>query len=1829
MIRLTITNKVKFVILLLGFLYVQFALSAQPVNYVNITTVQVIAPYNTRLSAYINTPSKIIIIASLAPGAGTYKFKLFATLTGDNGIQIKTNSNALTLLPQVTLSTNNPVQVLNATYIQNLFELTSVDIQGTTSNFLQNNGLPEGNYTLCIQAVSASGNPLAATHATGIFVSAQTCSNPFPVSNLEPPNIINPQCGSEQLALSPQNILFNWSLPSGAKPGINYDFKMVEIQDTLRDPNDAMLSATTPSFFETTVTSNVLLYGPANPTLTPGNRYAYMVTAYDPANNLSFRNSGRSEVCYFTYKPIKSVQVPLPIAVVSLNSNPNPNPGTNTGASNSQALNCTCSTSVSDHTVNNINAIPNSILHIGAFELTLNTDVQQINGLISGTGTIPVPFINTGTLNLLVEFSDLQVNISNQALAGTVRAKRNSNAAGIMPAYDNPNVQPSPFTTSEIENITSFATNIANNSLVNNSNASKSTGWTIPFGIQQVFSGQTITVVIGDVVFTPSQAGFNACLAYDMAEGGADNILPLGAKNICFKDSKNFCGNGVLFLAEDFPITSLNFTFLKSSGNGSTQGGTYALFDQNGFRQLHIKAEYDFSNNIIVRQSDKGVVKATIETDIKNWNNWVASVSIDPFSITGYDQWTFTLNNSAYYDHSDSINPPGMPALPIDGKNNFLDNTWQGFFIPDLQVSLPSVIQNADKQPLSVDVNKFIIDNEGITGDILANNVLDINNGSLGGWYYSIDNIDVRFVNSSYISGGMSGKVLLPTSGSPQQNPQDELNYTCTLSEPSSGNGSLNFQFVIQPKNGLHADLWDATVNLDPTSNITIANNNNNLNATANLNGNISIQANLSPIQNINLAGIQFQNIQLKTQSPYISSNATFSFASPDHSLAGFPVSITGITPVINGSSAGISFDLNISLTNISTLPSGTLSLGILGDVSITNSRPTWGNPHLQVNQISISGPLGPLDLSGNIDFFDNDPVYGNGIRGSIDANLGFGITQVDINSHILFGNTTFNYWYVDLNYLQITGIPLVPPVSLFGIGGGVFYNMSKGQDITPDALLKGTANNLNRYTPMNNTVGFTASIVVGLGDGVSFHAKGTLSMEFASQLGVKSVDLDVDAAFLNPVTGNDSKAPITGNGHIGYDFSQKIFDAGVGMNVNYTVITGNGWLNLNINGSNGQWYFKLGEPAKRINVNVLDLVSMNAYFMMGSNIPGIPNPPDAIMQAFPQYQNSIDYAEVSNQNEPGFAFGAGFQWGPNNLNWACFYMDLSAGLGFDMSLFRFTQGCNGNNNLPGINGWYANGQFYAWADFKFGISVNVWFFSGNIDVAEVKAAALFQAGLINPSWFDGWLYGYYNVLNGAISGNMNFHVSIGNNGNQCIPGGKVIPPVNPLGVDLPIISDLQPAQNTNNISIAENPQVAFNFPVGCDFDVKSTDNNNSEVLNTVHINITEFTIQRSSDHTIVADLSNNQNLSFSDQMKLATLYTKNCLDPQTGYTVTVSVAATDAKTMQVLTYKGKPVQESKSVSFKTGDCLHRLDDGAQTLLGSYPFKNQRYFLQKEQTTGFIQLNKSYPCLLNDPDYDLLAQFITYQTPSQTSVNEVKVSQNGDQLTFPIPSLANNQITELRIIKRRKNIIILGISGIEQSSTTEKSNVGGGTTVYNIQHNTIKGASISNKSVDLELYNYFFKTSKYNTLAEKLSDSDNTATATRDGAGNMEGYSVIFKFTEGFDVFDVNETTFDAFGDKFVIYPLVNISEQSPGNAWVQNYVNNNFYNNWKTAYIYGGDYKYDINPAIIRKSATGVECLTFQPSLEPVGILPMSADPPLSQQEISSATTPIKLKRI
>ena len=205
---------------------------APPAVDISILNVILIPPYSNRISDFLTNPSKVVITVHNSSTYPSFKVKLLASLKGDNGILISTNPASLNLLPEITLTSGQPTVVLNATSLSNLFNLEGVTFKGITYNDLVNgNGLPEGSYELCITPVAAVADP-ATQQQAGQPLSVERCSNLFAVNNIEPPVIINPVSGTDMPVRIPQNIMFNWSIPAGVKPGIQYDFKMVEIQDT-------------------------------------------------------------------------------------------------------------------------------------------------------------------------------------------------------------------------------------------------------------------------------------------------------------------------------------------------------------------------------------------------------------------------------------------------------------------------------------------------------------------------------------------------------------------------------------------------------------------------------------------------------------------------------------------------------------------------------------------------------------------------------------------------------------------------------------------------------------------------------------------------------------------------------------------------------------------------------------------------------------------------------------------------------------------------------------------------------------------------------------------------------------------------------------------------------------------------------------------------------------------------------------------------------------------------------------------------------------------------------------------------------------------------------------------------------------------------------------------------------------------------------------------------------------------------------------------------------------------------------------------------------------
>src|ERR1700682_2686575 len=145
--------------------------------------------------------------------------------------------------------------------------------------------------------------------------------------------------------------------------------------------------------------------------------------------------------------------------------------------------------------------------------------------------------------------------------------------------------------------------------------------------------------------------------------------------------------------------------------------------------------------------------------------------------------------------------------------------------------------------------------------------------------------------------------------------------------------------------------------------------------------------------------------------------------------------------------------------------------------------------------------------------------------------------------------------------------------------------------------------------------------------------------------------------------------------------------------------------------------------------------------------------------------------------------------------------------LGFGLALLKQARKCDNGDQL-GLNGYYAIGDLYASGSFDFGLNVNVWFFKGKVSAAKVGFSTTLQAGFANPFMFDGWLEADYSVLEGLVTGHMNFHVKYSSAGE----GGCILTS-NPFA-GMPLVSDILPHDGDQDVSVFVSTGAAFNFPV-------------------------------------------------------------------------------------------------------------------------------------------------------------------------------------------------------------------------------------------------------------------------------------------------------------------------------------------------------------------------------------------------------------------------------
>lgn len=262
---------------------------------VNVTII-IPPPYSPYLQDYLQYENKMVIqLQNLT--TQSLSVKLIGTIEGDNGISLQTNGNYQPASP-ITLQPNGLFRIAASSRARGFLDPDNLDFTGPENlktQILKDGILPEGTYTICIQAVGFTDNlPLSDEAPAGCAL--------LPISFPTPPQLVTPEC---EETLEKSLPFFQWTLPGGntGTAALSYDLFITE---WLRgaNPQDLMQLAIDYNAGNAIVRRNLASpsyqFNVTDPKLKEGTNYLWAVRVKDRMGKITFENNGVSEICAFT-----------------------------------------------------------------------------------------------------------------------------------------------------------------------------------------------------------------------------------------------------------------------------------------------------------------------------------------------------------------------------------------------------------------------------------------------------------------------------------------------------------------------------------------------------------------------------------------------------------------------------------------------------------------------------------------------------------------------------------------------------------------------------------------------------------------------------------------------------------------------------------------------------------------------------------------------------------------------------------------------------------------------------------------------------------------------------------------------------------------------------------------------------------------------------------------------------------------------------------------------------------------------------------------------------------------------------------------------------------------------------------------------------------------------------------------------------------------------------------------------------------------------------------------------------------------------------------------
>jgi hypothetical protein len=706
-------------------------------------------------------------------------------------------------------------------------------------------------------------------------------------------------------------------------------------------------------------------------------------------------------------------------------------------------------------------------------------------------------------------------------------------------------------------------------------------------------------------------------------------------------------------------------------------------------------------------------------------------------------------------------------------------------------------------------------------------------------------------------------------------------------------------------------------------------------------------------------------------------------------------------------------------------IPLGTFNInGLGGGASYQMQR----SSNVKGNNIAAVCPSG-------IGFIP-DSTVGVGFRAMTTFSIGTkSAAQGDLTFEMLFNRTGGGLARLGL-YGKAT---ILPPTALLTLYNGAGSHLKRMSDM------------LGTQTDIINldTAGYKESVKKGDFGKLAIQSKDTLVQESAGSI-YASVGLD-------------------------FDFNNKVLDGNfeVFMNVAGGLIVGAGdnfragQAKLHI--EKKRWYLFLGtsEEGKQLSVKFnmgSGGIQASTYLMVGDSIGSSPPPPVQVASILGRSVQELSYMRDLNTlaNGGGFAFGANIKarFDSEFGKVFSFYAKFNAGIGFDIMIKRYLNGdgtpahCAGQNSPLGINGWYANGQAYAYLEGQLGIRVDLLFIKKDIDIIEAGAAVLLQAKGPNPTWMTGYLGGRFALLGGRVKGSFSCKVSFGTN---CVIEGTPAP-----NEQIEYITNIIPDDKNESVDPLGTVQAQFKYPLEQPFYLSSGEtgeqvdydkndmtqeardraNSAESVSILLKARLTKFQLTNRAGKIIAPTgtpviLDNGTRVEYPNTTAFSS-------DDSITATVEVAFDAYDGYSWTPYTPNGQAATQTKTSTFKTAKRPTEIP--LSNIEYTYPVIGQKYFYPREHNKGFIKLLRGQGYLFTE-DSQLGLTFTPKNTVGSNSVINVPITY--DDIT-------------------REFIYNMPILNVSEAYTLQ-------ITAKKPTSNTVR-----------TILKYNFNTSQHNTFAEKL-----------------------------------------------------------------------------------------------------------------------------------------------